>query len=142
MDQVNSVIFYAIEKAIKSYRRFAQKQLKNGGLNITVDQWLTLSALHANPLLSQKQLADLVFKDNASITRIIDLLARNGFLKRNDHGSDKRRSQLTITSKGKKFIIKARKIVDNYRAAALRGIASHELRHAGKVMDLIIKNSK
>ena len=78
MDQVNTVIFYNIEKAIKSYRRLAQKELKKHGLNITVDQWLTLSALNDNPDIAQKDLAEMIFKDNASVTRIILLLVKSG----------------------------------------------------------------
>ena len=78
MEKLDSVLFYYIEKAIKSYRQFAQRELKNAGLSITVDQWLTLNCLHENPDMSQKELAETIFKDNASITRIIELLVKKG----------------------------------------------------------------
>ena len=72
MEKIDSVLFYYIEKAIKTYRQYAQKELKNAGLTITVDQWLTLNCLNENPQITQKELAEAVFKDTASITRIIE----------------------------------------------------------------------
>jgi MarR family transcriptional regulator, transcriptional regulator for hemolysin len=78
MQSVSSVIFYKIEKAIKSYRQLAQKKLREAGLRITVDQWLALNCLKDAPILSQKELAAILFKDEASVTRIIRLLEKNG----------------------------------------------------------------
>ena len=63
MEKLDSVLFYYIEKAIKSYRQFAQRELKNAGLIITVDQWLTLNYLNENPQITQKELAEAIFKN-------------------------------------------------------------------------------
>jgi DNA-binding MarR family transcriptional regulator len=60
MEKLDSVLFYYIEKAIKTYRQFAQRELKNEGLTITVDQWLTLNCLKENPEMSQKELAETI----------------------------------------------------------------------------------
>jgi len=142
MEQINTVIFYSIEKAIKSYRRMAQKELKKNGVNITVDQWLTLSALNNNPEISQKTLAELVFKDNASVTRIIHLLIKSGYLKSTTHGSDGRRSKFKITSKGTSLLKKAIAVVKKYRAKALGNLSPNELNATRRVMETIIKNSR
>lgn len=42
MEMLDKVNFYHIEKAIKSYRQYGQSQIKNAGLNVTIDQWLVL----------------------------------------------------------------------------------------------------
>jgi MarR family transcriptional regulator for hemolysin len=139
MEPIQSVIFYNIEKAIKSYRQFAQKKLKAAGLQITVDQWLTLNSLNEFPWLSQKQLAEKVFKDAASITRIIALLIKAGYVKRDGH-ADQRRSTLVITPAGRRLIKKAGRTVEAYRGWALREIPAKELETARKVMQLIITN--
>ena len=88
MEKLDSVLFYYIEKAIKSYRQFAQRELKNAGLSITVDQWLTLNYLNENPQITQKELAEAIFKDTASITLIIDLLVTAKYIKRNINKED------------------------------------------------------
>ena len=74
MEPLSDVIFYSIDKAIKTYRQYAQKQLKNAGYSITIDQWLVIKTLLENPHIKQQDLGEKTFKDNASITRIIELL--------------------------------------------------------------------
>lgn len=49
MIQLDELVFYTIEKAIKSYRQFAQRQIKEQGLDITVDQWLILKTISEHP---------------------------------------------------------------------------------------------
>jgi MarR family transcriptional regulator for hemolysin len=140
MEKLDSVLFYYIEKAIKSYRQFAQRELKNAGLIITVDQWLTLNYLNENPQITQKDLAEAVFKDTASITRIIDLLVTAKYVKRNINKEDKRKSNLSITTLGLEIIDKASPIVNNYRNQALKGIGIAKEDHVKMVMKTIIKN--
>ncbi len=140
MEKLNSVLFYSIEKAIKTYRQFAQRELKNAGLTITVDQWLTLKCLLDNPEISQKELAEMVFKDTASITRIIDLLVKAKYLKKTASKEDKRKSNLTITEHGLKTIEFAEEVVESYRKSALKGIGIAKEDHVNAVMKTIIKN--
>ncbi len=140
MEKLDSVLFYYIEKAIKSYRQFAQRELKQAGLSITVDQWLTLNCLFENPDISQKELAETVFKDNASITRIIELLVKANYLKRTIHKDDRRKSNLSITELGHETIAAASVVVEKYRNAALKGIGIAKEDHVKAVMKTIINN--
>lgn len=140
MEKIDSVLFYYIEKAIKTYRQFAQRELKNAGLPITVDQWLTLNYLHLHPQITQKELAEAVFKDTASITRIIELLVKAKYIKRNVHKEDRRKSNLTITNSGLQIIESASLIVENYRNKALKGIGIAKEEHVKMVMKTIINN--
>ena len=140
MEKIDSVLFYYIEKSIKTYRQFAQKELKNAGLSITVDQWLTLNCLNENPQITQKELAEAVFKDTASITRIIELLVKAKYVKRNINKEDRRKSNLIITELGVETIATASSVVENYRNQALKGIGIAKEEHVKKVMKTIIKN--
>lgn len=142
MEKLDSVLFYYIEKAIKTYRQFAQRELKNAGLSITVDQWLTLNYLNENPDVTQKELAEAVFKDTASITRIIELLVKAKYLKRNIHKEDRRKSNLIITEQGQAVIKAASVVVNNYRNQALKGIGIAKEDHVKMVMKTIINNCK
>lgn len=142
LQKLDSVIFYYVEKAIKSYRQFAQKELKKAGLKITVDQWLTLNCLNDHPEISQKELAEMVFKDTASVTRIIELLVQAGYLKRATHDSDGRRAVLQITKQGKSLLEKAAKVVSSYRKQAQEGIAAKDIESAKRVMAAISDNCK
>jgi MarR family transcriptional regulator for hemolysin len=37
-EQLKEVIFYSLEKTIKTYGQFAQKRLREAGYDITIDQ--------------------------------------------------------------------------------------------------------
>lgn len=142
MDKLQTVIFYTIEKAIKSYRQFAQQQLRDAGLTITIDQWLIMKSLIDTPGISQQEIAEKVFKDNASVTRIIDLLVSAGYVKRTPNKDDKRRSHLSITTQGQKTANEVAKVVLKNRATALEGISEKNIEQVNTVLQSIISNCR
>lgn len=139
-DNITDVIFYTIEKAIKSYRKFAQKRIDQAKLDITIDQWLVLNCLSKNENISQNKLAELIFKDVASVTRIIDLLVKKEYVIRSFHSSDRRRFNLTITDKGDAIIREASRIVNENRSAALENISAEEVKQADLILQKLIAN--
>lgn len=127
MEKLNSIIFYNIDKAIRAYRNYAQRQLKAHGFTITIDQWLIIKAILENPGITQNEIGDLVFKDNASVTRIIDLMVKSDYITRQVHPDDRRKTNLNVTDSGKEVIIKVQNIVEKNRKTALNGITKDEL---------------
>jgi len=140
MHQLNEVIFYTIDKAIRTYRQYAQKQFKEAGYSITIDQWLILKTITDYPLVTQQELGELVFKDNASVTRIIELLVKAGHLKREISKTDRRRSKLKITASGAKTIAGVQKVVFKNRSAALTNVSKTQVEQMRKSLLAIIKN--
>ncbi|RKE77236.1 MarR family winged helix-turn-helix transcriptional regulator [Chryseobacterium sp. AG363] len=127
MEKLNSIIFYNIDKAIRSYRNYAQRQLKAHGYTITIDQWLIIKAILENPGIIQNEIGDLVFKDNASVTRMIDLMVKSEYIIRKVHPEDRRKTQLEVTDSGVKVIKEVQNIVEKNRKTALKGISNEEL---------------
>ncbi|AZA82758.1 MarR family transcriptional regulator [Chryseobacterium lactis] len=127
MEKLNSIIFYNIDKAIRAYRNYAQRQLKANGYTITIDQWLIIKAILENPGITQNEIGDLVFKDNASVTRIIDLMVKSEYVKRQIHPDDRRKTNLEVTDSGKKVIQEVQDIVEKNRKVALKGVTKDEL---------------
>lgn len=54
MEKLKDIIFYNMDKAIKSYRMYAQKKLKENGFKITIDQWLIIKTILENPAITQQ----------------------------------------------------------------------------------------
>ena len=142
MEQLTDITFYTIEKAIRTYRTYAQKKLKEHGFKITIDQWLIIRSLLENPGMSQQEIAEQVFKDTASVTRMITLLVKSGYVSREVHDSDRRKSNLTVTPEGVSVIRKVHSLVLKNRATALHGIAPAHLEIVNSVMKTIIANCK
>ena len=57
MNKVNftETIFYSLEKAIKTYRQMAQKNIKAINKEVTLDQLLMLITMKDNPDYNQKR---------------------------------------------------------------------------------------
>jgi DNA-binding MarR family transcriptional regulator len=140
MEKLNDITFYTIDKAIRSYRIYAQKKLKENGYKITIDQWLIIKSILENPGISQQELGEMVFKDNASVTRIIDLLVKSEYLEREVNQNDRRKSNLKVTAQGKSVIKKVHYLVLQNRKTALDGIAPEDLQILNNTLKTIIKN--
>jgi DNA-binding MarR family transcriptional regulator len=137
---LEQVIFYVLERTIKQYRQFAQNSLDQAGQPITVDQWLVLNVIENSPEAGQSEIAARVFKDQASIARIINLLVKKGFVSQTESQQDRRRIQREITPKGKELISAVRPIVDHYRSTALRGIPEADIVQLRQTLDTIFEN--
>jgi DNA-binding MarR family transcriptional regulator len=135
-------VLYTIEQAIKEYRKIAQKNIAKIVKDITVDQCLVLIILNNNTKISQNELANLVFKDNASITRMIELMVKKEYLIRTIHQEDRRKFNLEITEKGIKTIELIEPIVQLNRETTLNGLSLEEITLLDKTLHKIIINCK
>lgn len=133
---------YSIEKAIKEYRKLAQKNIAKVVKDITVDQCLVIIILEQNQSISQNELANLVFKDNASITRMIELMVKNDYLTRTIHPEDRRKFNLGITEKGLKTIKLIEPVIQSNRETALHGLSLKEITLLDQTLHKIIQNCK
>ncbi|HEX2722880.1 MAG TPA: MarR family transcriptional regulator [Gemmatimonadaceae bacterium] len=138
--RLQDVLFYSLESAIKAYRRFAQARLSAAGIDITIDQWLVLNMIHESADITLQQIGAAVFKDFASVTRIVQLLERKGLLRRTPHPSDGRWSQLALTSAGKSVISAVEPIAQANRRKALDGIDARHQAQLRAVLKQIMEN--
>ncbi|MET0636049.1 MAG: MarR family transcriptional regulator [Chitinophagaceae bacterium] len=140
-EKLNEIIFYQLEAAIKSYRQFAQRNIQTAGYDITIDQWLVLKKLKEDPSITQQQLASQVFKDFASITRIVELLVRKKYLQRNNHPVDRRRFVLTIQPKGLDVLSSVQNVINKNRKKALKDVSEKEIKNLQSVLQRIVMNT-
>ena len=140
MEKLEQVIFYTLDKAIRQYRQFAQRRLNEAGVEISIDQWLVLHTIEDQPGISQTEIAEQVFKDAASVTRIIELLKKKNYLERKEHESDRRRSSLELTREGRSVVKQAIKVSEQNRTIALKGIQEKELATLRNSLNTIIHN--
>ena len=139
-ERLERVLFYTLEKAIKSYRQFAQRRLNELEHDITIDQWLTLKTIHDNPGIPQREIAASVFKDQASVTRIIDTLVQKGFLQRKVNPEDRRRFKLELSKIGELALSELDPVIQQNRNAALQGLQVAEVNSMRDQLERIIHN--
>ncbi|AZJ35435.1 MarR family winged helix-turn-helix transcriptional regulator [Tenacibaculum singaporense] len=134
-----TTVLYSIEETIKAYRKLSQHNISQVVPDITVDQALILLLLENNDK-TQTEIADLVFKDYASMTRIVKLMISKNYLIKTTDRKDKRKAKLEITDQGKEIIKKLSPIIQKNRQTALNNVSYEELEQLYKILKKITKN--
>lgn len=135
-------VLYTIEQTIKEYRKISQKNIAKIVSDMTVDQGLVLLILNENSNYSQKDIAGLIFKDNASITRIIELMVKKDYLVRTVNELDRRKFNLEITEKGRNTVELLSPAIKLNRTTALDGLSENEIELLDTLLNKIITNCK
>ncbi|MDX8554614.1 MarR family transcriptional regulator [Tenacibaculum sp. 1B UA] len=134
-----TTVLYSIEETIKTYRKLSQQNILQVVPDITVDQALVLLLLESN-YKTQTEIANLIFKDYASMTRIVKLMIKKDYLIKTTDNQDKRKARLEITKKGKIIIKKLKPIIQINRETALNAISDEELEQLYETLKKITKN--
>ncbi|WP_020570996.1 MarR family winged helix-turn-helix transcriptional regulator [Neolewinella persica] len=140
LSSFRSTIFYSIEKAIKAYRRFALENIHQGHLELTINQGLLLSLIAESSNISQVEMAEILFKDYAAVTRMIELMVKHGYLVREPHPEDRRRSLLKLTPLGVSTVKDLTPIIKMNRKLALAGLDAAEQKELHRLLHKIIDN--
>lgn len=142
MENLNDTLLYTLDKCFRTYNQFAQKNVRKAGYNLTIDQWLILKSLMEDPSLNQNDLTKVLFKDGASISRIVELLVKGGYLQRETHKQDRRKTNLIVTELGKKITTEVNEIAIKNRATALSGVDQQTIEKTKALLKQIMQNCK
>ncbi|GLB53976.1 hypothetical protein NBRC110019_30170 [Neptunitalea chrysea] len=134
-------VLYSIEETIKAYRKLSQYNISSIVPKITIDQALILIIIsHSDN--TQTEIANLIFKDYASMTRIINLMISKDYLTKTLDKIDKRKAKLKITENGKIIIEKLTPMIKLNRETALKNISYKEQEQLFKILKKITQNCK
>lgn len=99
---------YLMEQTV-IYTKIKGAQLFNQlKIGVTIDQFVTLDAIYSNKDICQRDLSKLILKDRSNTGRILNILEKNGFIKREIETKGKRLvKKIYITDKGKNLVEKS-----------------------------------
>lgn len=72
-------------------------EFKNGGYNLTPEQFLVIDTLWMEGVLSQQQIADITLRDKNSIVKLIDGLEARKLVRRVVNPDDRRQNLIKVT---------------------------------------------
>lgn len=113
---------------------------KKNGFNITHEHWSVLRILWDEERLPQSSIAEKTKKDRPNITRIIDVLEKNGYVKRTNDPDDRRMHNVTLTDKGKSSEDILTPLALQFLEDAFAGVTREEYNCFTNVLDKIIQN--
>ncbi|WP_077214697.1 MarR family winged helix-turn-helix transcriptional regulator [Bacillus dakarensis] len=94
---------------------------------ITTEQWSVLRTLYECDHITQKQLSERSDKDQATLTKILDLLVKNGFVERIPNPNDRRSFFIKITEKGSSLSEELIPFLENIYGIIIEGIPDEKL---------------
>ena len=131
---------FLLDRTARRVKQYAQSKFKIGDFDVTVDQWLILKNLEENEMLSQTELANLVFKDHPTLTRIIDILCKKGYIERVPHPNDRRSFQLLLTLEGDQKVKELKPKVAAIREKAWENLGQRDFQEFKRILNTIYNN--
>jgi DNA-binding MarR family transcriptional regulator len=120
--------------------RRLQKNFRNAGLEITIEQWSVLYHLWKEDGLSQQELCTRTFRDKPSITRLIDNLEKQHLVKRVASPTDRRINLVQLTDAAKDLQQITIDLANQTMAEALVGVDKKDIETVKQVFQKVYDN--
>ena len=117
-----------------------QKNFRNAGLEITIEQWSVLYHLWREDKLSQQELCNRTFRDKPSITRLIDNLEKQKLVKRIASPTDRRINLVALTDAARDLQDITIDLANQTMSEALVGVDKHEIDVVKSVFQRVYDN--
>jgi DNA-binding MarR family transcriptional regulator len=131
---------FLLDRTARRVKQYAQHRFNELEFNITVDQWLVLRSLSHHDGVNQKELANEIFKDMPTLTRMIDLLCEKGLTRRTPHPDDRRSFRVNLTAAGKTKVEKLKPMIRKIRLKAWEGLSEQDFDQFKRILDAIYIN--
>ena len=120
--------------------RRLQKNFRNAGLEITIEQWSILYHLWKEDCLSQQELCNRTFRDKPSITRLIDNLEKQKLVVRTSSKTDRRINLVCLTDNAKSLQQQTIDLANQTMAEALINIDKDDIETVKNVLQKVYDN--
>jgi len=129
-------------KASTAIARRMQKNFKQQGIDITIEQWSVLYHLWKEDGMSQQALCDATFRDKPSITRLVDNLEKLKLVKRVPSKEDRRINMIYLTTDAQKLQEQSMEVASQTLNEALEGVTHGQIEIAKEVLQKVYENLK
>jgi len=96
--------------------------------DIRAEQWTVLKRLYEIDEINQKDLSERADKDQATVTKILDLLEKRGLVERKPNPNDRRSFLISITDKGKELAKELTPFIEDIFKTITENISEDELK--------------
>ncbi len=126
--------------AATAIARRMQKNFRQAGLEITIEQWSILYHLWKEDCLSQQELCNRTFRDKPSTTRLIDNLEKLQLVNRTASKTDKRINLICLTDTARELQQLTIDLANQTMDEALVDITKDEIETVKRVFQKVYDN--
>ncbi len=137
-DFENSVGFI-VNNTAKSFQKSLDIELRRNA-GVTLSQWRVVGALVLQPGLTQKEIADKMGIEGATLVPVIDKMEKDGLLKRKPDLIDRRANRIYLTSKADSLWESMTECALKIRRSSTKNISDNDIQITLDTLRKISKN--
>lgn len=135
-DHLNAVV-NALRRITQAIR--LSSSAVHDALGITGAQLFVLQQLATRPGASLRQLAEATLTDQSSVSVVVSRLVGAGHVARRVAASDARRTELTLTDRGRAVLRSAPRLAQTRLVGALRSVPGTQLQITARVLERVAR---
>ncbi len=117
--KLTDCIYFLTTRLSRELRKQFDEYLSE--INLTASGWcVLLCVIENNEKITQREIANILSLETPTVTRILDILQKNGFIDRIPHPEDRRCFIIKLTEKGKNI----KKELYNYGECFMNSVTS------------------
>ncbi len=131
-------VFASIGATVRAVRGRLDRSLQDAGLRL--GQYQLLRVLWEQDGLTPRELAERLDVEMPTVTRTVQRLLRDGFVRREAHPADARSVRIYVTQRGREQRERVFRILDRETEHALNGFTQSERENLVALMERIAEN--
>lgn len=121
-------------------RIYSRQCFREKNFDITPEQFVVIEVLMHRDGLYQRQLSEITLKDRPNITRIINILEKNGYVNRVADKNKRKVFKIFLTDKAKNLFPALAQVAKDYRKTMTEGIDKNDLETCMSVLNKVLDN--
>lgn len=121
-------------------RIYSRQCFREKNFDITPEQFVVIEVLMHRDGLYQRQLSEITLKDRPNITRIINILEKNGYVNRVADKNKRKVFKIYLTDKAKNLFPALAQVAKDYRKTMTEGIDKNDLETCMSVLNKVLDN--
>ncbi len=129
-----------LDASLKVIKQDITQRFRSENIDLTPEQWALLAELAEHGEQSQKELASSTFKDAPTISRIIDLLHKRGYIDRKSDNGDRRKFLISLTPSGQAIYERSAPMIRAARLVGWEGLSDSDYTHLKDILRKVTNN--
>jgi len=133
-------LLFQFEETVRKQKAYFNQKCSKSGYRISYDQWLVLEQVMDKQGIKQSDIAKLVFKEPASVSRIISYLEKSELIVKVNNEKNKRANKIYLTHQGYDISENIAKIYKESLSKQFKGIYEREVSLIREILSRVNKN--
>lgn len=109
-------------------KQYVQRRIREDKLDLTYEMVQVLAVLWRKGEINQQEIADRVQKNKASLTSLLDNLAKRNLIIRNEDPADRRNKIISLTDSGKDYEKQLEPLLNGFYKTLTKDLARPEIK--------------